>query len=76
MEQAVSIVGAVLILAAYAANQFGALDRSHRLYSALNLVGAAILAVIAWRAQQWGFVLLEGVWTLVSIPPLLAPPRR
>jgi hypothetical protein len=50
------------------------LDRTHRLYSALNFVGAAILTVIAYRAGQWGFVLLEGVWTLISVPRLILRP--
>jgi hypothetical protein len=71
MEQAVSIVGAVLILVAYGANQAGWLDRTRRLYSALNFAGSVILTVIAWGAGQWGFVLLEGVWALISLPPLV-----
>ena len=28
--------------------------------------GAAVLAVDAYLEQQWGFLLLEGVWTIVS----------
>jgi hypothetical protein len=71
MEQVVSIVGALMILVAYGANQAGWLDRTRLLYSALNFVGSAILAVIAWGAAQWGFVLLEGVWAIISVPPLV-----
>ena len=70
-EQAVSIVGAAMILAAYAANQAGWLDRTRVLYSVLNLVGSVILTVVAFRAAQWGFVLLEGVWAVISVPPLV-----
>ncbi|HSF05162.1 MAG TPA: hypothetical protein VLG10_05165 [Methylomirabilota bacterium] len=76
MEQALAVLGALIILAAYTANQRGLLDRTHRLYSALNVVGAAILTIVAFRAGQWAFALLEGVWTLISLPPLIAPPRR
>jgi len=71
MEQIISIVGAVLILAAYAAHQYGWLDRTHASYHWLNLVGSVVLTVIAFRASQWGFVLLEGVWAVVSVPPLI-----
>ena len=52
---------------AFAGAQFGHLDQSSRLYLVLNLVGSVILAILAWYEEQLGFLLLEGVWALVSI---------
>ena len=75
MEQLVSVGGALLILAAYTAHQFGRLERTHPAYIWMNFVGSLVLTVIAWRAQQWGFVLLEGAWAAVSIAPLIRRPR-
>jgi hypothetical protein len=67
MEQLVQIIGAVLILVAFAAAQLGAMDPHSRLYLVLNLSGSLVLAVLAWRERQWGFLLLESVWAVVSL---------
>jgi hypothetical protein len=66
MADLTQIAGAVLILIAFAASQWGLLGVHTRSYLVLNLVGAAILTVIAWDERDWGFLLLESVWTVVS----------
>lgn len=71
-EQLGQILGAVLILAGYVAGQTGLLRPESRPYLWLNLVGSVILTIDAWRGRQWGFVLLEGVWALVSAWSLIA----
>jgi hypothetical protein len=70
--QIVSVLGALAILAAYAANQFGLMGPSNLTYSALNFTGSAVLTAIAVVEVQWGFILLEGVWALVSLWALIA----
>jgi hypothetical protein len=42
MDQVIQIIGALLILVAYAAVQFGALNQRSRVYLVLNLVGSAV----------------------------------
>ena len=75
MDQAIQIVGALLILTAFAAVQFDRMRPDSRLYLVLNLVGSAILAVLAATSSQWGFLLLEGVWAIVSAWGLAAALR-
>jgi hypothetical protein len=67
MDQVIQIVGALLILVAYAAAQAGAMDQHSRAYLLLNLVGSVTLAALAWFEQLWGFLLLETVWAGVSL---------
>ena len=74
-NQILSLVGAALILGAYLAFQRGWLVRTDRRYHALNLVGGALLSVVAVADGRIGFIILEGVWTLLSIPGTLKPPQ-
>ena len=67
MLQAISVLGALAILAAFAANQFGWITPSQLSYSVANFVGAAILTAVAIVDRQIGFILLQGTWTLVSL---------
>lgn len=76
MDQVVQVVGALLILAAFVAAQFGVLGTSSRVYLVLNLVGSLTLAVLAWLDRQWGFLLLETVWAMVSLWGLTRGRRR
>jgi membrane-bound ClpP family serine protease len=66
MNQVIQISGAVLILAGFILAQLQLLSHTSRWYLLLNLAGSAMLTVIALFDNQWGFVLLEGTWAVVS----------
>ena len=75
MDQVIQIVGAALILVAYVAAQVERLDPQSRPYLVLNLTGPIPLAVLAAGGSQWGFLLLEGAWAIVSAWGLVALTR-
>jgi hydrogenase-4 membrane subunit HyfE len=71
MDQVVQVFGSLLILAAFLGAQRAWMETTSRSYLWLNLVGAAILAVLAAREEQYGFLLLETCWALVAASSLI-----
>ncbi|GAA0896504.1 CBU_0592 family membrane protein [Virgisporangium aurantiacum] len=71
MTQVLSIVGAFFVLAAFTGLQLGRLDVESATYQVLNLLGAGVLTVTGLLTETWGFVLLNGVWTAISIVKLV-----
>ena len=67
MDQVPQVAGAILILTAFVAAQRGALSQHARSYLLLNAIGAAILTGVAFHERDWGFFMLEVVWTAVSV---------
>jgi hypothetical protein len=66
LDQVIQVIGALLILAGFVLAQFGVLRVESMLYLVLNFLGSAILAWLAWDDRQWGFLMLEFVWAIVS----------
>jgi hypothetical protein len=64
--QVVSIVGALLILTAYAAQHFKRMNAESISYQLLNLTGGVCLCAAAIASRQYGFIMLEGTWSVLS----------
>ena len=82
MLQVISVLGALAILGAFAANLLGWIQSSNLWYSVANFLGSAVPTVVAVVDRQLGFLLLEGTWALVSLLGIFsalrgrrAPPR-
>jgi uncharacterized membrane protein len=71
LMQLVSVVGAILILAAYAMLQRGSLSRDDRVFNVMNFVGSSLLAWVAIVDRRVGFIALEVAWALLSVPGMV-----
>jgi hypothetical protein len=71
MDQAVQLIGAALILAAFVLTQQRRMATDSVTYLALNAAGAALLAVVAVMDRDIGFTLLEATWAVVSTSGLV-----
>ena len=60
------MASAVVVLAAFVANQWFRLRSDAVAYLILNAFGTAVLATVAGLNGDLGFLLLEGVWAAVS----------
>jgi hypothetical protein len=76
VSQALQIAGAIAILAAFAGAQARIVSMRSWTYLWLNFLGAAALASSAAWNRQWGFLLLNSVWSAVAAVGLVARLRR
>lgn len=60
-----------MLLTGYVASQQKRISIDSALYNGLNAVGSGLLAWIAIVDRRWGFILLETLWALFAIPPLV-----
>lgn len=76
VSQIIQVVGSLLVLSGFALAQWGVLDQKSLRYLMVNTLGSGTLAINATYESQWGFLLLEGVWAIVSVISLSAVLRR
>lgn len=71
MSMVIQVIGSVAVLAGFALAQWGVLNQKSTAYLLINAIGSGLLAADAVIERQWGFLLLEGSWSIISIVGLL-----
>jgi hypothetical protein len=66
VSDVLQIAGALGVLVPFVLLQARRLDSASLPYLVPNLLGSALLAVIAALDRNWGFLLLEAVWAAVA----------
>lgn len=66
LVQALSVLGAALILGAFLALQGGRWPADGRAYLWCNVVGAGLLTLVASWDRRIGFIALEGAWAAIA----------
>jgi len=67
----IGFIGIFQILLAYMLNVFGKLEKKDLTFILLNLIGASLACLASILMKYMPFILLEGVWALVSLIALL-----
>jgi hypothetical protein len=67
----IGTIGVGMILLAYFLSTFKLLSSTSTLFFLLNIVGAGLACYASWLIKYWPFVILEGVWCLVSLIGLM-----
>ena len=64
-------IGVFLILLAYILNELGKTTNKSLLFILLNLLGASIACLASVLLNYMPFIILEGVWAIVSLYSLI-----
>tara|TARA_B100001989_G_scaffold240415_2_gene205459 strand:- start:518 stop:745 length:228 start_codon:yes stop_codon:yes gene_type:complete len=67
----IGIIGASLILVAFILNQTGEWSKDSFSYDLVNAVGSAVLIYYAYLLTSYPFMVLNGVWFVISFKDLL-----
>lgn len=67
----IGTVGVGMVLVAYFLNIFCLIKKDGILFYSLNIIGGAVSCYASILIQFWPFIILEGIWTIVSIAGLI-----
>lgn len=60
-------IGVGLILIAYFCSVFKFIMTNGKLFFSMNIIGAGLACYASILINYWPFVILEGMWTVVSV---------
>jgi hypothetical protein len=63
----IGLAGVAILLFAYLLNLSGKLNQKSLAYILMNVIGAGLACLASYLINYFPFVILEGVWTLVSL---------
>ena len=72
----IGFIGVLLILIAYILNVLKKLESNSLAFILLNLIGASLACMASILLKYLPFIILEGIWTLVSLVSLLRYQKR
>ncbi|HEY5714324.1 MAG TPA: hypothetical protein VIT68_03155 [Candidatus Gracilibacteria bacterium] len=61
------VLGAALILIAFLLNQLHKWKDTYFVYDFFNFIGSTFLVIYAVDGKVWPFVVLNGIWALMSL---------
>jgi VIT1/CCC1 family predicted Fe2+/Mn2+ transporter len=64
-------IGVSILLLAFVLNLLNKISRENIIYILMNLVGAALACFASYLIHYIPFIILEAVWTLISLVALL-----
>lgn len=72
----IGFIGVFQILLAYILNVIGKIKSNDLIFILLNLIGAGMACFASVLMKYVPFIILEGVWTIVSLISLIKYKRR
>jgi hypothetical protein len=63
----IGIVGMLCILIAFFLLETHRWSADEMAYDMMNAIGSILLVINAWHGHAWPFLILNGVWALVSL---------
>ena len=72
----IGILGALIILLCFVANEFNKIDRHPFVYDIGNVIGSLLLSGYAYLLGSWPFLVLNVIWAVVALRDLIYQKRK